>query len=152
MVNELRKAKKIGAAKGGVSSKKPAPKAKDCTAKTAQASKRPACETTVKTTVEERITVERIPPGPGADEAVENIGNRKVGAAMMIGGLALAVLPGLPGLPLVVLGSAMLSPSVRPLRPVDRWLNKKFPGAREEALSFYSRFTRDFEKRYPAES
>ncbi|HSI87043.1 MAG TPA: hypothetical protein VK970_24870 [Candidatus Methylacidiphilales bacterium] len=72
------------------------------------------------------------------------------GVALIAGGVAGVVLPGIPGFPLLILGAAVLAPTVPALASADTWVQENFPEVYKEALDFADRFAADFEKRFPS--
>ncbi|PTX99742.1 hypothetical protein DB346_18150 [Verrucomicrobia bacterium LW23] len=73
------------------------------------------------------------------------------GLALIAGGVAGVILPGIPGFPLLILGAAVLAPSVPALARANEWVQDSFPEVYDEALNFADRFAADFEKRFPSE-
>ncbi|MCX6348347.1 MAG: hypothetical protein NTV79_02440 [Candidatus Aureabacteria bacterium] len=71
------------------------------------------------------------------------------GIAVMAVGVVLMVVPGVAGIPLVVVGALLLSPWIPAMARFNRWIEKKHPLARGVALDFYARLQSDMAKRYP---
>ncbi len=101
--------------------------------------------------------------GTAADRTIGTGGNRdlltskrierlpvEVGMLLVATGLTTGMLPPPPGpfdLTIIVSGGLVLWP--RGFRAIDRWTEKRFPGAHRAALSFLGRLLDDMERRYP---
>ena len=72
---------------------------------------------------------------------------REVGVMLVSVGALGVVLPAMAGAPAVVAGGLVLWP--RTFRPVERWLEGRFPKVYHEGMKQVGRFLVDFERRFP---
>ena len=75
---------------------------------------------------------------------------KSVGFLLMGVGVVGLLAPGPLGTPFIILGGVVLWPSL--FRAPDRWLSRRFPGPRHQALKVVQRYVEDMEKRFPARS
>lgn len=73
-----------------------------------------------------------------------------VGVVLVGTGLAGIVLPGMAGVPLLLIGGFVLSPWK--VVDIDGFLHRKFPETYMTSMEMMDRFLRDFERRYPDEA
>jgi hypothetical protein len=83
------------------------------------------------------------------DRAIQRITNvpRDVGWMMIYVGVLGVILPGLPGIPFLVAGTAVLSPGGPQL--LTRWARRRPKGVVHTSLKHISRWLDDLERRYP---
>ena len=83
------------------------------------------------------------------DETILRITNlpRDVGCMMISVGVLGVILPGLPGVPFLVAGVAVLSPGGPQL--LTRWAKRRPKGAVHAGLKQIGRWLDDMERRYP---
>jgi hypothetical protein len=83
------------------------------------------------------------------DQAILRITNvpRDVGWMMISVGVLGVILPGLPGVPFLVAGAAVLTPGGPQL--LTRWAKRKPKGVVHTSLKHISRWLDDLERRYP---
>ncbi|HLJ87712.1 MAG TPA: hypothetical protein VKZ53_12880 [Candidatus Angelobacter sp.] len=67
----------------------------------------------------------------------------------MAAGIAGVILPGLPGWPLIMISISLLAAKGSKIAILDKWMTRKFPAARQEALRFAFCLKRDLDKRFP---
>jgi hypothetical protein len=83
------------------------------------------------------------------DQAIQRITNvpRDVGWMMIYVGVLGVILPGLPGAPFLIAGTAVLTPGGPQL--LTRWAKRKPKGVVHTSLKHISRWLDDLERRYP---
>ena len=85
--------------------------------------------------------------GPTEDGRVLESVPKELGVLLVVAGIGGILLPGPVGAPLLIMGGAILCPSV--FRKWDRGFQKRFPKAHGEAMHRVKRFVTDLERRYP---
>jgi hypothetical protein len=74
----------------------------------------------------------------------------EVGVLLLSAGITMGMMPPPPGpfdLSIMLSGGLVLWP--RGFRAIDCWVQKRFPGVHQAAMSFLGRFLDDLERRYP---
>lgn len=72
-----------------------------------------------------------------------------VGWTIMGAGIILFILPGVPGIPLIVIASGVLATRIRVFGNLDTWVARRFPKAYKNSIAFALRFEGDFRRRFP---
>lgn len=105
-----------------------------------------------------------LPPDPPGDGELEAMARRaaegepdrslsslppSVGWAMMGAGVFLFILPGVPGIPLMVIAAGVLAARISYFGSVDAWVARRFPKFYVKSIVFAERFEGDFSRRFP---
>lgn len=77
---------------------------------------------------------------------------RTIAAVSMTVGVTGLVVPVIPGWLLILSAIALLASQDSKLAPLDRWIHRKFPVARGDALRFLHGFLADLDRRFPKDS
>jgi hypothetical protein len=73
---------------------------------------------------------------------------KDVGWLLITAGIVGVILPGVPGMPFLVLGGLVLTPGTK--KRTERWLNGHSPKLLKGSARQINRFLDDLEKRYPS--
>ncbi len=93
------------------------------------------------------VAAERaLPPGEGGARKLEDLPKEFGVMLMSVGALGL-VLPAMAGAPAIVAGGLVLWP--RTFGKLERWLERRYPGAYHQGMRQIGRYLDDFERRFP---
>ena len=76
--------------------------------------------------------------------------SKPAGAALLVGGVAGLIIPGMLGWPLLMVGGLAVAPKA--FDKLDRSVKERFPQLRRSGIQTIGRFLDDMEKRFPSQT